>query len=57
MNTYTITLQRISTGEITPTLICRFETEAEARAYAEGAIAMQSDTADLRIANVEGRPA
>jgi hypothetical protein len=51
---YTISLEQISTGKIVPSMLVRKATEAEARAYAEAAIAGQSD---LRIAKIEAREA
>jgi len=50
--TYTITLQRISTGETAPSMLVRLPSEADARAYALAAIAGQPD---LRIAAITPR--
>lgn len=52
MNTYTIILEQISTGKTVPSMIVRKATEAEARAYAEAAIA---DQPDLRVFKIEAR--
>ena len=52
MNVYTIHIERISTGEVAPTLLHRCETEDQARAYAEPLIARD---ADLRVAEITGR--
>jgi hypothetical protein len=57
MNVYTITLERVSTGETAPSLLHHCEAEGEARAYVEGVIAMQMDANDQRIAEIKVRPA
>jgi hypothetical protein len=54
MNTYTISLEQISTGKVSPSMLVRKATEADARVYAEAAIAGQTD---LRIAKIEAREA
>ncbi len=50
--TYTIILERISTGERSPSMVTRQETEDAARAYAEAAIAREPD---LRVHAIEAR--
>lgn len=55
MNTYTITIERISTGEKSPTMVTRQATEQAARTFAEAAIAQQPDASDLRIAEIKSR--
>lgn len=50
--TFTIVLERISTGERSPSMLTRQPTEAAARAYAEAAIAGQPD---LRVAEIIAR--
>lgn len=50
--TYTIILERISTGERSPSMVTRQENEAAARAYAEAAIAKEPD---LRVAQIVTR--
>ena len=52
MNVYTITIERISTGEKSPSMITRQLTEEAARAYAEAAIAKEPD---LRVAEIKAR--
>ena len=52
MNTYRITLERISTGEIAPSMVTRQPTKEAAREYAEKAIA---DQPDLRVAEIVAR--
>ena len=52
MQTFTITLEQISTGKMVPSMLVRKASEAEAREYAEAAIAGQ---ADLRVAKIEAR--
>ena len=52
MNVYTIVLERISTGEQSPSMVTRQENEEAARAYAEAAIAREPD---LRIAAINAR--
>jgi hypothetical protein len=51
---YTISLEQISTGKVSTSMLVRKATEADARAYAEAAIAGQSD---LRVAKIEAREA
>ncbi len=53
MNTYTIVLERIGTGEPALSMVTRQENETAARAYAEAAIALASD---LRVAEIHTRP-
>jgi hypothetical protein len=55
MTTYTITIERISTGETAPSMVTRQASEAAARAYAEAAIAAQPDAADLRVHAIAAR--
>jgi hypothetical protein len=55
MTTFTITIERISTGETAPTLVTRQTTEAAARTYAEAAIAAQPDAADYRVHAIVAR--
>jgi hypothetical protein len=50
--TYTIHLEQISTGIVSPSMLVRKASEAEARAYAQAAIAGYPD---LRIARIEAR--
>ena len=66
MNVYTITLERISTGERSASLLFRGETEDAARAYAEDVIAQQTPlcveanqhgSRDLRVVAIACRPA
>lgn len=52
MNVYTITIERISTGEKSPSMITRQPTEEAARVYAEAAIAKEPD---LRVAEIRAR--
>jgi hypothetical protein len=52
MTVYTITLERISTGETAPSMLHRCASESEARTYAENAIAGQPD---LRVHSIEKR--
>ena len=47
MNTYTIILERSSTGEQALSMVTRHDNEQAARAYAEAAIAQSPD---LRVA-------
>jgi hypothetical protein len=49
---YTIVLERITTGEVSPSMLTRQPDEAAARAYAEAAI---KDHPDLRIAEIRAR--
>lgn len=49
---WTITLERISTKEVSPFMVVRRETDREARDYAALAIA---DQPDLRIVKIEPR--
>lgn len=53
MNSYTIILERISTGEWAATMVTRLPDEAAARDYAEKAIAGQPD---LRVADIVSPP-
>ena len=53
--TYTITIERISTGETAPSMVTRQASEAAARAYAEAAIAAQPDAADYRVHAIAAR--
>ena len=53
MNTYTIVLERIGTGEHALSMVTRQENEMAARAYAEAAIAQSPD---LRVVAVYARP-
>ena len=55
MNTYRITLERISTGEKAPLMIVRQPSEDAAREYAETAI-RQSGDHDLRVFEIYARP-
>lgn len=52
MSTYTIVLERISTGEQSPSMVTRQANEEAARTYALAAIAGQPD---LRIAAINAR--
>lgn len=52
MTVYTIILERISTGEQSPSMVTRQPTEDAARAYAQAAIAREPD---LRIAAINAR--
>lgn len=52
MNVYTITIERISTGERSPSMVTRQNSEQDARAYAEAAIAQHPD---LRVHAIEAR--
>jgi hypothetical protein len=56
MNVYTITLERISTGERAPSMVTRQASEDAARAYADDAIRQSSDADDLWVVDVEARP-
>lgn len=51
-NTYTIVLERLSTGEKSPSLVTRQTNEEAARAYAEAAI---KNHPDLRVAEIKVR--
>jgi hypothetical protein len=53
--TYTITIERISTGETAPSMVTRQPNEQAARAYAELAIAAQRDGSDLRVHSIAVR--
>ena len=53
MNTYTIVLERSSTGEQALSMVTRHDNEQAARAYAEAAIAQSPD---LRVAEIHARP-
>jgi hypothetical protein len=55
MTTWTITIERISTGYTAPTMVTRQDSESAARAYAEAAIAAQPDAADLRVHAIAAR--
>ena len=55
MCTFTITIERVTTGETAPSLVTRQPDEAAARAYAEAAIAAQADAADLRVHSISER--
>ena len=55
MNTYRITLERISTGEKAPSMIVRQPSEDAAREYAEAAIRQAGDD-DLRVFEIYARP-
>jgi hypothetical protein len=52
MKTYTIVIERCSTGEKAPSMLTRQETEEAARAYAEAAI---KNDPDLRVAEIRAR--
>jgi hypothetical protein len=52
MNTYTIVLERSSTGEQALSMVTRHDNEQTARAYAEAAIAQSPD---LRVAAIHMR--
>ena len=52
MNTYTIIVERISTGERAPSLVTRQTTEQAARDYAETAIKTTGTPGDLRIVEI-----
>jgi hypothetical protein len=52
LNTYTIVLERIGTGEHALSMVTRQKDETVVRAYAEAAIAQSSD---LRIAEIHAR--
>jgi hypothetical protein len=54
-NVYTITLERISTGERTASMVTRQASEDAARAYAEDAIRESPDAGDLWVVAVEAR--
>ena len=55
MTVYRITLERISTGERSPSLVTRQASEAAARAYAEDAIRGSTEPDDLRVVALEAR--
>ena len=55
MNVFTIHIRRLSTGETAPSMLFRGETEADARRYAEAAIAARRDAGDFVVDRVEGR--
>jgi hypothetical protein len=57
VNVYTITLERISTGERAPSMVTRQASEAEARAYVDDAIRGSPEPDDLRVVEVEAREA
>jgi hypothetical protein len=50
-----ITLERISTGERSPSMVVRQPTERDARKYAEAAIGRSSTPHDLRVVRVVER--
>lgn len=52
MDTYTIVLERIGTGEPSLSIVTRQDDEAAARAYAEAAIAQSPD---LRVVSIHAR--
>jgi hypothetical protein len=52
MDTYTIVLERIGTGEPSLSIVTRQNNEAAARAYAEAAIAQSPD---LRVVDIQAR--
>lgn len=54
--TFTIFLQDLATHTISPSMICRFETEADARAYAVAAIAEQGRQDEIVIHKITSRP-
>ncbi len=53
MNTYTIVLERIGTGEHALSMVTRQENATAARAYAAAAIAQSPD---LRVVEIHTRP-
>jgi hypothetical protein len=55
-NIYTITLERISTGERAASMVTRQVSEDAARAYAQDAIRQSPDAGDLWVVAVEARP-
>ena len=56
MTVYTITLERISTGERAPSMIVRRETEEQARQYVQDIITTGGHLyADIRIAEITAR--
>jgi hypothetical protein len=54
-NVYTITLERISTGERAASMVTRQASEEAARAYAQDAIRQSPDADDLWVVSVEAR--
>lgn len=56
MNVYTITPERVSTGERAGSMVTRQASEAAARAYAETAIHDAGEADNLRIVVVDARP-
>jgi hypothetical protein len=56
MNVWTITLERVSTGEQSFSMVTRQASEADARAYAEAAIRGSPEPDDLRVVALEARP-
>lgn len=56
MNVYTITLERISTGERAGSMVTRQASDDDARAYAQDAIRQSPDADDLWVVAVEARP-
>lgn len=55
MNVYTIIIERISTGERSPSMIVRAENESAARSTAEAGIAASPTPDDLRVFTVTVR--
>jgi hypothetical protein len=55
MTVYRITLERIRTGERSPSMVTRQASEDAARAYAEDAIRQSPEPDDLRVVAVEAR--
>jgi hypothetical protein len=54
-NVYTITLERISTGERAASMVTRQASEDAARAYAQDAIRQSPGEGDLWVVAVEAR--
>ena len=52
METYRITIERVSTGERAPSMVVRKASEDEAREYAEAAIRQSATPDDLRVAAI-----
>lgn len=57
MQVFTITLERLSTGEKAPSLLFRGETETAAREYVQSIIDRQPDASDLRVFSITARAA
>ena len=55
MDTFTITLEQISTGIRSASMVVRKETEAQAREYAETAIRQSATPDDLRVVEIVAR--